>query len=249
MKYKEYGKENSKTVVLLHGGGLSWWNFRREAELLQGDHRVILPVLDGHAGSDRHFSSIADNAAEIISFVNSNLGGRVYLIGGLSLGAQVLLEMLSQRGDICEHAFVESASVIPSGGVARALVRPAVSCSYPLIGHKWFARLQFGALKMDGSFFEDYYRDTRAIAKTDMISFLRASTSYAPGKEIKNCMARVHIFYGEKETRGIIKSARIINDMIPHSSCRGLPGMYHGGFSLDRAEEYADAVRLAGQMQ
>ena len=55
MQYKEYGAGNRRTVVLLHGGGLSWWNFRAEAELLQDTFRVILPVLDGHAGSDRHF--------------------------------------------------------------------------------------------------------------------------------------------------------------------------------------------------
>ena len=63
MNYKEYGKENQKTIVLLHGGGLSWWNYHEAAELLQGDYRVILPILDGHAGSDRSFTTIEDNAA------------------------------------------------------------------------------------------------------------------------------------------------------------------------------------------
>jgi len=85
MNYKEYGKENSETVILLHGGGMNWWNYRREAELLQSDYHVILPVLDGHAGSDHPFTSIEDNAAEIISFIDENLGSSVLLIGGLSL--------------------------------------------------------------------------------------------------------------------------------------------------------------------
>ncbi len=31
MRYKEYGKENSRAVILLHGGGLSWWNYHKEA--------------------------------------------------------------------------------------------------------------------------------------------------------------------------------------------------------------------------
>ena len=25
MEYKEYGSKNNDTIVLLHGGGLSWW--------------------------------------------------------------------------------------------------------------------------------------------------------------------------------------------------------------------------------
>ena len=68
--YKEYGKGNAKTIVLLHGGGLSWWNYRRAAELLQKDFHILLPVLDGHAGSERPYTSIEDNAAEIIRLID-----------------------------------------------------------------------------------------------------------------------------------------------------------------------------------
>ena len=48
-----------------------------------------------------------DNAAEIISFIDKNFGGSVLLIGGLSLGGQILLEMLSRRKDLCRFAMVE----------------------------------------------------------------------------------------------------------------------------------------------
>ena len=34
MQYVEYGAHNSQTVILLHGGGLSWWNYREVAQLL-----------------------------------------------------------------------------------------------------------------------------------------------------------------------------------------------------------------------
>ena len=74
MQYKEYGKGNTDTIILLHGGGLSWWNYRSEAELLQEEYHVILPVLDGHADSDRPFTTIEDNASELISFIDENCG-------------------------------------------------------------------------------------------------------------------------------------------------------------------------------
>ena len=28
MKYIEYGKENKNVIIILHGGGLSWWNYK-----------------------------------------------------------------------------------------------------------------------------------------------------------------------------------------------------------------------------
>ena len=41
MKYIEYGKENSEVIMMLHGGGLSWWNYRKEAELLCDEYHII----------------------------------------------------------------------------------------------------------------------------------------------------------------------------------------------------------------
>ena len=124
MKIIEYGKQNSEIIILLHGGGLSWWNYRSEAQLLDDRYHVVLPVLDGHADSDADFISIEENARRIISFIDTEYGGSVLLIGGLSLGAQILVEMLSQRGNICQCAIIESASIIPSR-VTNAMIGPA----------------------------------------------------------------------------------------------------------------------------
>ena len=175
MKTVEFGAEHTDTMILLHGGGLSWWNYRESAMLLQNEYHIVLPILDGHAGSDRPFTTIEENAAEIISFIDAHLGGSVLLIGGLSLGGQILLELLSQRGDICRHALVESAAVIPSK-LTNALIGPAFGSSYGLISNRSFARLQFQSLHMKPELFEDYYRDTCLIKKQDMIAFMKASS-------------------------------------------------------------------------
>ena len=73
MNYVEYGKENSDVIILLHGGGLSCWNYKEVAERLQTDYHVVLPILDGHAGCDKQFTTIENNALDIIEFVNSSL--------------------------------------------------------------------------------------------------------------------------------------------------------------------------------
>ncbi|MBQ9612737.1 MAG: alpha/beta hydrolase, partial [Lachnospiraceae bacterium] len=87
MNVIEYGKQNSDIIILLHGGGLSWWNYRAEAELLSDRYHVVLPILDGHADSDADFVSIEKNADRIISFIDKEYSSSILLIGGLSLGA------------------------------------------------------------------------------------------------------------------------------------------------------------------
>ena len=39
------------------------------------------------------------------------------------------------------------------------------------------------------------------------------------------------------------KSARIINDALSESTLQILPGMYHGAFSINHADNYAGTVR------
>ena len=240
MRYKEFGPAGAKTLVLLHGGGLNWWNYRTAAQALSGDYHVVLPILDGHGGSDRPFTSIEDNAREILSWMDERLGGRVALLGGLSLGAQVAVEMLHQRPDLCDAALVESAALIPDR-LTHALVGPAFGSSYGLIRRRWFSRLQFRSLHMDSALFEDYYGDTCAIEKGDMIVFLRASTAYTL-KDMSGVTARVAVYVGEKENGRMQRSARLLTAALPGATLHTLPGLYHGEFSLNRGADYARAL-------
>lgn len=242
MDYREYGKGRDRHIILLHGGGLSWWNYRDEAEMLGDSFHVILPVLDGHAGSGRPFTSIEDNAAEIAGFIERELGGSVEMIGGLSLGAQVLLAILAGRGDICRCAVVESACVIPSP-LACALAGPALGMSHGLIRNRAFSRLQFEALHIREDLFGDYYRDSCRISRKDMTAFLRASSSYSLKDSLSGCRARVQVAVGGKEDRRMLRSAALIHGMIPGSTLEVLPGLHHGGLSLNRPAEYAARIR------
>ena len=242
MNYKEYGKENSDVIVLLHGGGLSWWNYREVAEELSSDFRVILPILDGHTESTDDFTSIEDNATRIIQFIDEQFGGSVLLLGGLSLGAQIALEILSQKKDICQHALIESALVSPSK-VTHAMIKPAFGSCYGLIKQRWFSKLQFKSLGIKQELFEDYFRDTCGITKSNMIAFLEANALYNIKPSIADSSAKVCIFVGEKENTAMRKSAMIIHERLRGSLLQVLPQMYHGDFSINHAKDYADKIR------
>ena len=241
MNYVEYGKENRDVMILLHGGGLSWWNYKEVAEILQTDYHVILPILDGHAGSNQQFTTIEDNASEIIEFINSKFGGSVLLIGGLSLGGQILLEILSQRKDICQYAMVESALVIPSK-FTYSMIKPAFGSCYGLIKYRWFSKLQFKSLRIKSNLFDLYYKDTCAILKRDMIAFLQENSVFSLKVGIEECEATVQIFVGEKENRLMKESAKIIHDKLQDSDIQVLPNMYHGEFSINYADDYVKRI-------
>ena len=242
MRYMEYGNEHAETIVLLHGGGLSWWNYREAAENLSLDYRVILPILDGHAQSGCDFTSIEDAAANVIGLIDEQFGGSVLLIGGLSLGGQIALEILSRKRDICRFALIESAMVIPSR-LTRAMIRSAFGSCYGLIKQRWFAQLQFRSLRIKAELFEEYFRDTCGISKANMIAFLEANASYRIKPSFADCAAKTCLLVGEREPKSVRKSAEVIRDALPGSILRVLPSRHHGEFSINNAGNYARTVR------
>ena len=237
----EFGQHNTDVIMLLHGGGLSWWNYREVAEQLGSQYHVVLPVLDGHADSDVPFTTIEDNAARLISYIDAHFGGQVLLLGGLSLGGQIAVEMLSQRKDICRYALIESALVKPSK-LTAAMIGPAFGMSYGLIKQKWFAKLQADYLGIPRELFDDYFRDTCALSKADMIAFLKANSLYTIKPELCETTAKTKIVAGAKEQKGIRESAKLLRDAIPGSRMEILPGLRHGDLSINHPARYVEIL-------
>lgn len=237
----EFGQRNPNVIMLLHGGGLSWWNYREAAQKLAERYHVVLPVLDGHADSDAPFATIEGNAARLISYIDDHFDGRVLAIGGLSLGGQVAVEMLSQRRDICQYALLESALVKPMK-LTAALIGPTFGMSYGLIKQKWFAKLQADYLGIPKMLFDDYYRDTCKISKADMIAFLRANSIYTIKPGLSETKAKVKIVAGAKEQKSIRDSAKLLQAAIPGSYMEILPGLRHGDLSINKPEQYVKVL-------
>ena len=241
MRYVEYGNQNPETVILLHGGGLSWWNYRDVAQLLSDRFHVVLPILDGHADSDDPFTSIEDNAARIIAHIDQHFGGNVLAVGGLSLGGQIAVEMLTQRPDICRFALLESTLVKPSR-LIHALIKPSFGMSYGLIRQKWFAIMQAAYLGIPRKLFNDYFRDTCMISKEDMIAFLESNSAYSIKPALRDAQAKVHIVFGSKEQSSIRTSGKLLNHTIPCSTLDALPRYRHGDLSMNHPEQYAQML-------
>ncbi len=237
MKVVEVGQENQDVIVLLHGGGFSWWQYQAQMDLLCENYHVVLPILDGHAGSDADFTSIEDNAKRLLDYIDKTYGASVFLIAGLSLGGQILLEMLALRKDICQYAIVESAAIIPDK-LTAGLVAPLFSMSFPLIKKKWFAKMQFCYLGIRADLFEHYYGDTVKLSKQNLIAFIKASSLYQVKKNLKNSLARVRIIVGEKETKKMHASARYLHDLLPDSRLEIKAGLAHGQYAINQPDLY-----------
>jgi pimeloyl-ACP methyl ester carboxylesterase len=238
------------TVILLHGGGLSWWSLSGIVELLKDEYHVVTPILDGHGeDGDKTFVSIEDSSETLLEYIDSTCAGEVFALCGLSLGAQIVAETLARRVDVCKFAVLESTLVLPIK-MAVALTVPTYKLFYGLVKLRWFSRMQAKTLFVPSEKFEQYYHDSLNISKQSLINITISNGAYGVKSGIENSWARVLVIAGEKEIGIIKESARILCDRLPESTLYIAPRMGHGELSLAHPTEYVRLMKdfFAGEV-
>ena len=238
MIFKELGNAADPTVLLLHGGGLSWWSLQTVSGQLAQNYHVVAPVIDGH-GEDgaETFVSIQDSAAKVIRYIKESCCGQIFALGGLSIGAQIAVEVLAQEPAITQFAILESALVYPIKGAA-ALAAPTYKLCYGLIRQRWFAKLQAKELCVPMASFERYYRDSIQMSKESLINITLSNGNYPMPSALSQTKAKVLIIVGGKELSVMKKSAERLHAAISGSTLYVADGMKHGELSLAHPEAY-----------
>lgn len=236
--FKEFGDKNKPVIVFLHGGGLSWWSWKPQIEALQKDYYIVTPIIDGHGDDwDNTFVSIKNSAQQVIKYINENCNGKVFALCGLSIGAQIVVEVLSQEGSITEYAVIESALVYPMK-VVTSLTVPMYNMCYGLIKKRWYAKLQAKTLSVPEELFENYYVDSSRMSKESLINITKSNGDYPMPSNLYNTKAKTLILVGEKEISIMKRSARLLHDTINNSSIKILEKCGHGELSLIYPEKY-----------
>jgi pimeloyl-ACP methyl ester carboxylesterase len=228
-------------MILVHGGGLSSWSWKPVMVQVQrrlGPLCFVLPIIDGHgADAETPFVSIEDSASNLVSYVREECAGHVAVVAGLSIGAQIVVEALSQDPDIADAALIESACVVSlSGTGAMATVSGAVA---GLAQHEWFARAQAKSLALPDDEFDLYFEDSRRMRPATLSAVVRANGSYSLKPGFSQATAPMFVCVGSKEPRPMRESAELIAAAVPHAELRVLEGMGHGELSLRHPDLYA----------
>ncbi len=237
MQFKHFGDENKPVVVLLHGGGLSWWMWEPHIAMLNEDYHFILPIIDGHDIDDITFSNISDSSDHLIQHIEKTCGGQVFALCGLSLGAQIALDVLAKRPDMAKYALIESALTEPMGWIAEAAI-PLVGLSYGLVAKRWFSRAQAKAMLLPDPMFETYFESSKRISKESLLNITRANAAFRVNPALGRCSTKTLILAGGKEVRAIKNSARALGKTLPNAAVRLLAGYRHGELSIGHPDEY-----------
>ena len=250
MKFHEFGDKNLPSILLIHGGGSSWWNYLRQARILSHKYHVILPTLNGHGEEyQKDYISTEDSAQEILNYVRQNCGGKLFAVGGVSLGGQIAMELLSLDSDIAEKAIIDGSLCIPQPRFARSC-NLLVSLFGKLMFSKSACKLQLSIMnkiypqlaypdEIKNYFIEDL---PRTPIKTLVTIYKTYMGNYKLKNRISKSKAQALYIYGEKELNCVKESARFFQKLHPNTILYEAKGYNHSYLSAYLPQEWIDLV-------
>lgn len=232
--YEAYGNQDGPLIIFLHGGGVSSWMWDRQVAYFT-DYHCVAVDLPEQGKNERHDTfSIEGSSHKVIQLIEDKANGKSITAVGFSLGAQVLIHMLSMKPDLIDYAIINSAAVRPSS-IGNMLMSPLITLSFPLVQNKHFSKLQARTLYIGEEHFETYYNESRQMERQTLIRILKENMSFDIPNTFSKANGKILVTVGEKENRMMKKSA--LDIMTNNQNCTGVMiGEVGHGVSLAQPE-------------
>lgn len=223
--YEEFGDLKTSLIVFIHGGGVSGWMWHKQIEYFTSYH-CLVPDLPGQGKSKNTEFTIKYSATEIIKLIEEKGKGKTVIVIGFSLGAQILIEMLSIEPSLINYAIINSALVRP---VPFAKIwASSMKLFLPLINNKTFSTIQAKSMYIEDEDFETYYQESLLMDKDTFVRIMYENMTYKLPETFKKAEGKILVTVGEKE-KSIMKKS--LADIVKtNSNCKGLviPKVGHG---------------------
>lgn len=227
LTYQEYGDKNNPLILFLHGGGVSSWMWDKQIQYFNNYHCITIDLPEQGASKNSEKFSIDLSAKKVNEIIEKNAKGKVIIVVGFSLGAQVTIKMLSLSSNLVDYAIINSALVRPNS-IIRKMIRPSIKLSFPLVKNMSFSKLQAKQLYISEEYFVKYYKESSQMESDTLIRILEENTSFQIPKNFSKAEGKILVTVGEKEKTVMKKSAKDL--ILNNPNCTGIiiPKVGHG---------------------
>lgn len=235
MTVHEFGKENKKTVVLIHPSAVMWDYFEYVIPLLETKYHLVIPALPGYdKDCPGDFTSVEEIAKELAEWLDSHGIKKLSCLYGCSMGGSVVTRFLADNRIQTDHAVID-------GGITPYRL-PYIATR--LIAAKDFLLIYSGRLGgiklLEKAFSTDEYSEEDLKYAADVLKMMSAKTiwrtfescnNYAmPDKIITGC-GHIEYWYSSSEKKARKRDMEYIKNVFPQTDFREFENIGHGGLA------------------
>ncbi len=240
MTFNTYGDSKNPSLLLIPGLGVTFEIFLPLIELMKEKYQIIAVGIDGFLlDRESQFTSIDDQAAQAIGYVQEHLNGHLDVAYGLSLGGKILSRILERNEVTIDHAIMDAAPLLP---LPRWCVNPL---RYYESINVWTCAHWTGFWKL---VFRSHYFDV-------LLDECKKAWPSGKGKAVRDGYkdiytnkletihgADIHYWYGTKEAFVAEPQAKHLLKLYPDTRVEVFLKMNHGQLLIDHPEEIAARI-------
>lgn len=240
MRFEEFGTQGAPSLLLIPGLGVSHEIFAPLVELLKDKFHIIAAQVDGFTlGHHTRFTSIDDQAEQIIAHIRANHNGHLVCAYGLSLGGKILSRIL-ERGEIrVDHAILDAAPLLP---LPRWTINPlrhlqalnVWSCYHWTGFWRWVFHSHYFDVLLDECRKVYPYGGRQAVLDGYKSVYTNRLNSISG--------ADIHFWHGTKEAFVARPQTKHLLKLYPDAQIEVFPKMNHGELLIDHPEKVAERI-------
>lgn len=248
MKFYEFGMENQKTLMLLHGNASTWkMSFGKCIPYLAEKYHVIAVGLDGFdPAEETEYMSGEDEAEKIIQYIQNNLDGEISCIYGASLGCLPAFFVCVSGEVKVDHMILDGAEDVSfgifnpimtrivakiEGGIVQKVVNGKAKFLIRMLGMQGFTPEMLAEMIYTG-----------ASEKSLENATIAAATFYS--RKIKKIQSQTDTkaacWYGSKE-RNMKRAVMELKRVFPEIKVKAFEGYGHGEI-LQHPNQFRDEI-------
>lgn len=227
----ESGKQNSQTILFLHGSGSSSKMWLKHIAVFENFFHCIAPDLPGHGRSNQMEWTNMDKVSELIAeLIKNRSNGKVHVVG-LSLGGSLIYKLLEKHPDLIDKVIIDGASAIPIKGSTFVIF--GVTMTSPFLKTNMMLKIMAKSLGIPNEEFASFKEDFKMVSNK---AFRKAMSQANRQKmDLNNCNFKSPIFFisGETESETMHNSHQFLAIKTPHCECAYYPGKGHAWMVSD----------------
>ena len=237
MTFKVYGEDGKPSLLLIPGLGVSYEIFLPLIELLRERYCIVAAGIDGFLlGKESRFTSVDDQAGQIIRYVSENLDGRLDVAYGLSLGGKILSRIMERNEISISHAVLDAAPLLPLPKWSVDPLRYYQSFNVWTCYH-WTG---FWRWVFHSHYFDVLLDECRKVWPSGKGKAVRDGYKDVYTHKLESIQGPdIHYWYGTKEAFVAKPQAEHLCRIHPDTHVEVFPKMNHGQLLVDHPEEVA----------
>lgn len=220
----EKGNPHGVPLVLIHGGAGGVWTWDEVVESLM-DYRCILPELPEHGTRPSAEAFTIQSAAQsILQVIEERAPGTKVHVFGLSVGGQIVVEMLSRAPEMISSAVISGAQLLPVPGNRLGIYSErAMALVYWLGIHPWKhndAWIRWNMRASTGipdSFFTRFKRNFQNLTRDSWAHVMSENYRYRAPSGLEKADLPVLLIAGVHETKDVQPTNRLLTSLLPNS--------------------------------